>query len=156
MGICSMAQETQTGVLYQTRGGGWGGRWEGISKGRGYMYTYGWFMLRFDRKQQNSIKQLSFNYKKTGIKKKPTIHRKVVRYKAYRKKMALDLDGNTKYQEPMRQHLESFSTQSLHPAKSSLKYKGRIKKGLGLLLGEISITSDMQMTPPLWQKVKRN
>ena len=22
--------------------------------------------------------------------------------------------------------------------------------------GEISITSDMQMTPPLWQKVKRN
>ena len=24
------------------------------------------------------------------------------------------------------------------------------------LLGEISITSDMQMTPPIWQKVKRN
>ena len=24
------------------------------------------------------------------------------------------------------------------------------------LQGEISITSDMQMTPPLWQKVKRN
>ena len=24
------------------------------------------------------------------------------------------------------------------------------------LLGEISISSDMQMTPPLWQKVKRN
>ena len=24
------------------------------------------------------------------------------------------------------------------------------------LLGEISIASDMQMTPPLWQKVKRN
>ena len=24
------------------------------------------------------------------------------------------------------------------------------------LLGEISITSDMQMTPPLWQKAKRN
>ena len=24
------------------------------------------------------------------------------------------------------------------------------------LLGEISITSDMQMTPPLWQKMKRN
>ena len=24
------------------------------------------------------------------------------------------------------------------------------------LLGEISITSDIQMTPPLWQKVKRN
>ena len=24
------------------------------------------------------------------------------------------------------------------------------------MLGEVSITSDMQMTPPLWQKVKRN
>ena len=24
------------------------------------------------------------------------------------------------------------------------------------LLGEISVTSDMQMTPPLWQKTKRN
>ena len=24
------------------------------------------------------------------------------------------------------------------------------------MLGEISITSDMQMTPPLWQKMKRN
>ena len=26
----------------------------------------------------------------------------------------------------------------------------------GRLPGEITITSDMQMTPPLWQKVKRN
>ena len=40
-----------------------GGRWEGCSKGREYMYTYGWFMLRFDRKRQNSAKQLSFNKK---------------------------------------------------------------------------------------------
>ena len=56
-----MAQETQTGALYQSRGVGWGGRWEGVSKWRGYMYTYGWFMLRFDRKQQNYVKQLSFN-----------------------------------------------------------------------------------------------
>ena len=31
------------------------------------MYTYGWFMLRFDRKQQNSVKQLSFN-KKINLK----------------------------------------------------------------------------------------
>ena len=34
MGICCMAQETQTGALYQTRGV----RWEGGSKGRGYIY----------------------------------------------------------------------------------------------------------------------
>ena len=34
---------------------------------------------------------------------------------------------------------------------------GWIKHKLGSRLpGEISITSDMQMTPPLWQKVKRN
>ena len=59
-----MAQKTQTGALYQPRGVGWGGRWEGGSKGQEYMYTYGWFMLRFDRKQQNSVKQLSFNKKK--------------------------------------------------------------------------------------------
>ena len=64
MGIYCMAQETQTGVLYQPMGVGWGGRLEGGSRGRGYMYTYGCFMLRFDRKQQNSVKQLSFNKKK--------------------------------------------------------------------------------------------
>ena len=50
-------------TLYQPRGAGWGRRWEGRLKGRGYMYTCGWFMLRFDRKQQNSVKQLSFNKK---------------------------------------------------------------------------------------------
>ena len=50
-------------ALYQPRGVGWGGRWEGVSKGRGYVYTYGGVMLRFDRKQQNSVKQLSFNKK---------------------------------------------------------------------------------------------
>ena len=38
MGICCMAQETQTGALYQPRGVGWGGRWEGGTKGRGYIY----------------------------------------------------------------------------------------------------------------------
>ena len=27
---------------------------EGGLGGRGHMYTYGWFMLKFDRKQQNS------------------------------------------------------------------------------------------------------
>ena len=43
-----MAQETQTGALYQPKGVEWGEGWEGVSKGRGYMYTYGLFMLRFD------------------------------------------------------------------------------------------------------------
>ena len=61
MGICCMDKVTQTGALYQPRGVGCGGRWEGGSKGRGHIYTFDWFMLRFDRKQQNFVKQLSFN-----------------------------------------------------------------------------------------------
>ena len=36
-----MAQETQTGALYQPRGVEWGGRWEEASKGRGYVCAYG-------------------------------------------------------------------------------------------------------------------
>ena len=36
-----MARETQTGALYQPREVGWGGRGEGGSKGKGYMYTDG-------------------------------------------------------------------------------------------------------------------
>ena len=36
-----MSQETQIGALYQTRGVEWDGKWEGGSKRRGYMYTYG-------------------------------------------------------------------------------------------------------------------
>ena len=35
--------------------------------------------------------------------------------------------------------------------------EGPLKQKLeSRLAGKISITSDMQMTPPLWQKVKRN
>ena len=38
-----------------------------------------------------------------------------------------------------------------------MRYSGWKKQKLeSRLLGEISITSDMQMTPPLWQKGKRN
>ena len=50
-----------------------------------------------------------------------------------------------------------------HPASltymqsTSWETLGRMKHKLeSRLLGEISITSDMQMTPPLWQKVKKN
>ena len=40
---------------------------------------------------------------------------------------------------------------------TSCKMSGWMKHKLeSRLPGEISITSDMQMTPPLWQKVKRN
>ena len=46
---------------------------EGDSKGRRYMYTYGWFMLSFDRKKQNSEKQLSFNKEIFFLKKREHI-----------------------------------------------------------------------------------
>jgi len=36
-----MSQETQTGALYQPRRVGWGGRWEGGLKERGYKYSCG-------------------------------------------------------------------------------------------------------------------
>ena len=51
---------------------GWDGEGDGreVQEGGEYMYTYGWFMLRFDRKQKNSVKQLSFNKKKLRKKKK--------------------------------------------------------------------------------------
>ena len=53
--ICCMTQETRTRALYQARGGMSGGRWEGGSKGRGYMYHVDVYQ------KKNSVKQLSFN-----------------------------------------------------------------------------------------------
>ena len=45
----------------------------------------------------------------------------------------------------------------LEEAQAGIKIAGRnINKLESRLPGEISITSDMQMTPPLWQKVKRS
>ena len=43
--------------------------------------------------------------------------------------------------------MQSTSWEMLDWKKHKLEYR---------FPGEISITSDMQMTPPLWQKVKRN
>ena len=34
--------------------------------------------------------------------------------------------------------------------------KAALEEAQAGLLGDISITSDMQMTPPLWQKLKKN
>ena len=58
---------------------------------------------------------------------------------------------------------EYIKTVYCHPAyltymqSTSCKMPGWMKHKLeSRLLWEISITSDMQMTPPLWQKVKRN
>ena len=45
----------------------------------------------------------------------------------------------------------------MHMQSTSYEMPGWMKHKLeSRLLGEISITSDMQITPPLWQNVKRN
>ena len=62
MGIFYMTQGTQTGALWQSRRVEWEGRWKGDSGGWGHGCTYGWFLI-YDRKPQNSVKQISFNLK---------------------------------------------------------------------------------------------
>ena len=57
--ICCTMQGAQLGTLWQSRGLGWGGKWEGGSRGRGHVYTYDWFMLLYGRNQHNTVKQLS-------------------------------------------------------------------------------------------------
>ena len=61
------SRSTYRGRMGREMGGG--------SKERGYTYTNGWFTLRSDRKQHNSVKQFSFN-KKINKKKKKTGMRK--------------------------------------------------------------------------------
>ena len=46
-----ISQETQSGALYQPREAGRGVKWVGGSQGRGYMYTYGWLIVKSERKQ---------------------------------------------------------------------------------------------------------
>jgi len=56
-------QGAQTGALWPPRGVGWGGRWEGGSRGRAHTYTYGWFVLIYGKKQycKSIIFQLKIN-----------------------------------------------------------------------------------------------
>ena len=63
----AVTQGSKTGALWQPRGVGWGGKWKGGSRGRGHMYTYGWFMLMYGRNKRNIVKKLAF-------KKKPKKH----------------------------------------------------------------------------------
>ena len=44
MGICCKAQETKTGAEFQPGEVRCGGRWEGVSKGRG-IYVYLWELM---------------------------------------------------------------------------------------------------------------
>ena len=73
------------------------------------------------------------------------------------------LDLDMEQQTGSKQEKEYVKAVYCHPAyltcmqSTSCEMVGWMKNKLeSRLLGEISITSDMQMTPPLWQKVKRN
>ena len=77
------------------------------------------------------------------------------------KKQPLELDMEQQTGSKLRK--EYVKAVYYHPAyltcmqNTSCEILGWMKHKLeSRLLGEISITSDMQMTPPLWQKVKRN
>ena len=75
------------------------------------------------------------------------------------KKQQLEL--NMEQETNSKMGKEYVKAVSCHPAyltymqSTSREMLGWMKHKLqSRLLGEISITSDMQMTPPLWQKVK--
>ena len=77
------------------------------------------------------------------------------------KKQQLELD--MEQQTGSKLGMENIKAVYCHPAyltymqSTSCEIWGWMKHKLkSRLLGEISVTSDMQMTPPLWQKVKRN
>ena len=55
-------RQLKQGLCINLEGWDWEGDGREVQR-EGYMYTCGWFPLRFDRKQQNSVKQLSFNKK---------------------------------------------------------------------------------------------
>ena len=57
-------RELKWGPLWQPRGVGWGERWEGGSRGRGHMHTYGWTMLMYGRNQHNSVMILKLKINK--------------------------------------------------------------------------------------------
>ena len=77
------------------------------------------------------------------------------------KKQQLELDMDP--QTGSKSGKEFVKAVYCHPAyltsmqSSSCEMPGWMKHRLeSRLPGEISLTSEMQMTPPLWQKVKRN
>ena len=77
------------------------------------------------------------------------------------KKQQLELDMEQRTGSKLKK--EYVKAVYYHPAyltymqSTSCEMLGWMKHKLeSRLPGEISITSDMQMTPPLWQKVKKN
>jgi len=54
--LCDNLEEWDVGV----------GRWEGGSRGRGWVYTYSWFLL-YNRKKKNIVKKFNSKKKKKKI-----------------------------------------------------------------------------------------
>ena len=75
-----------------------------------------------------------------------------------KQQLQLNMEQQTGY-KPGKEYIKAVYC---HPAyltsmqSTSCKMLGWIKHKLESMLGEISITSDKQMKPPLWQKVKKN
>ena len=70
------------------------------------------------------------------------------------KKQQLELD--MEQQTGSKSGEEYIKAVYCHPAYLTYVLDWMKHKLESRLLGEISITSDMQMTPPLWQKAKKN
>ena len=74
------------------------------------------------------------------------------------------LELNMEQQTGSKKEKEYVKAVYCHPAYLTYLYAEYIMRNAGLeeaqlesrLPGEISVTSNIQMTPPLWQKVKRN
>ena len=76
-----------------------------------------------------------------------------------KQQLELDMEQQTgsKYEKKYVKAVYCHHTYLTHMHSTSWEMLGWMKHKLEPRLpGEISITSDMQMTPPLWQNVKRN
>ena len=76
-----------------------------------------------------------------------------------KKQLELDMEQQTgsKLGKEYVKAVYCYPTYLTYMHSTSHKMLGWVKHKLqSRLLGEISITSDMQMTPPLWQKMKKN
>ena len=54
--VWGRARAPKAGALWQPGGMEWGGSWEGGSGGKGHKYTYGRFMLLYDKNHHNIVK----------------------------------------------------------------------------------------------------
>ena len=67
-GSATWQPRVQLGALWPKWMGWVRWEWAEGSRGRGYMYTYGWFTLLYNRK--NTVKHLYFNFLKKATRKK--------------------------------------------------------------------------------------